>query len=137
MRADDLAAWESHVSRTLEIFDLATMAEKMPRQLSGGEAQRLNLARTYLALECRLLLLDEPFTGFDAARQARILQFLRDDAERNHKTVLSVTHDVAEAFQLDAEVIKIVDGRVVAQGHVSTVLAEERQRLLEQLSPGE
>jgi molybdate transport system ATP-binding protein len=48
--------------------------------------------------------------------------------------VLSVTHDVGEAFQLGAEVIKIADGRVVQQGPVSEVLTEERARLLEQLS---
>lgn len=135
MRAEDLHAWESGARDALEIFDLTELAEKIPRQLSGGEAQRLNLARAHLTPECRLLLLDEPFTGFDAAQQRRILSFLRGDAERSHKTILSVTHDVAEAFQLDAEVIKIADGRVAAQGPVSNVLAEERLKLLEQLGP--
>ena len=48
--------------------------------------------------------------------------------------MLSVTHDVGEAFQLGAEVIKIADGRVVQQGPVAEVLAEERARLLEQLN---
>jgi molybdate transport system ATP-binding protein len=48
--------------------------------------------------------------------------------------VLSVTHDVGEAFQLGAEVVKIADGRLVQQGPVATVLAEERSRLLEQLN---
>ena len=57
--------------------------------------------------------------------------------ERDGTPVLSVTHDVAEAFLLDAEVIKIAEGRVVQQGPVATVLAEERARLLEQLSPAE
>lgn len=129
----DFSEWERMVAEALETFDLTGLAEKMPRELSGGEAQRLNLGRAHLALGCRMLLLDEPFTGFDATQQARILSFLREDADRRLKTVLSVTHDVAEAFQLGAEVIKIADGKVVAQGPVEVVLAEERLRLLDQL----
>jgi len=50
--------------------------------------------------------------------------------------VLSVTHDVGEAFQLGAEVIKFSEGKVVQQGPVELVLAEERERLMEQLSRG-
>lgn len=133
MQTEDTGAWENSVARAIEVFDLENLAEKMPRQLSGGESQRLNLARAWLA-GGQLLLLDEPFTGFDAGQQGRILRFLLDDAERGHKTILSVTHDVAEAFQLNAEVIKIAEGKVVQQGPVEDVLAEERLRLLEQLS---
>ena len=48
--------------------------------------------------------------------------------------MLSVTHNLGEAFQMNAEVIKIADGRVVQQGPVAEVLAEERKRLLEQLN---
>jgi molybdate transport system ATP-binding protein len=51
------------------------------------------------------------------------------------RPVLSVTHDVGETFQLGTEVIKIADGRVVQQGPVAEVLALERERLLQQLSP--
>ena len=58
---------------------------------------------------------------------------LRERQKRELMPVLSVTHDVAEAFQLGAEVIKIADGKVVAQGPVEVVLAEERKRLLAQL----
>jgi molybdate transport system ATP-binding protein len=131
----DFSDWHERVRLALERFDLADLATKYPRDLSGGEAQRLNLARADTALGCRLLLLDEPFTGIDAGRQREILANLREQAVSQKRTVLSVTHDVAEAFELDAEVIKIAEGRVVQQGPVATVLAEERARLLEQLSP--
>ena len=66
-----------------------------------------------------------------------LLDRLREWLDRWKIPVLSVTHDVAEAFQLDGEVIKLAEGRVVAQGPVATVLAEERARLLAQLSPAE
>ncbi|MDP9050347.1 MAG: ATP-binding cassette domain-containing protein [Acidobacteriota bacterium] len=129
----DFSDWEDKVRFAMEQFGLAPLAAKYPSQLSGGEAQRLNLARADTALDCRLLMLDEPFTGIDATQQTTILSYLTGKAEKEKRTILSVTHDVAEAFQLGAEVIKIADGRVVAQGPVEVVLAEERKRLLEQL----
>ncbi len=67
------------------------------------------------------------------SRCGRIDALLQESPANRNISVLSVTHDVAEAFQLGAEVIKIADGKVVAQGPVEVVLAEERKRLLEQL----
>jgi molybdate transport system ATP-binding protein len=63
-----------------------------------------------------------------------LLAELRECLQRWKTPVLSVTHDVGEAFQLGAEVIKIANGRVVQQGPVGEVLAEERARLLGQLN---
>jgi molybdate transport system ATP-binding protein len=83
-----------------------------------------------------LLLLDEPFNGMDIALRDEIMRDMREWTEKNDVCVLSVTHDVAEAFQLGAEVIKIAEGKVVAQGPVEVVLAEERERLLKQLQAG-
>jgi molybdate transport system ATP-binding protein len=60
---------------------------------------------------------------------------LRGGLALRERPVLSVTHDVGETFQLGTEVIKIAEGRVVQQGPVAEVLAEERERLLEQLNP--
>jgi molybdate transport system ATP-binding protein len=119
----------------LSDFRIAHIADKRPAELSGGEAQRATLARAIAAQDCRLLLLDEPFTGLDLnLRDALIANLLAWQQE--HRTpILSVTHDIAEAFQLNAEVIKLSEGRIVAQGPVAQVLAEERFRLLAQLSP--
>jgi molybdate transport system ATP-binding protein len=81
-----------------------------------------------------LLLLDEPFAGLHLPLRDELLEDLRGWLAANKTPVLSVTHDVGEAFQLGAEVIKFSDGRVVEQGPVEAVLAEERMRLMEQLS---
>jgi len=84
----------------------------------------------------RLLMLDEPFSGIDTPlKDELIASLLERQADMRRGQILSVTHDVAEAFQLGAEVIKIADGKVVAQGPVEIVLAEERARLLQQLNP--
>jgi molybdate transport system ATP-binding protein len=126
----------------LELFRLGGFAERMPRDLSGGERQRVSVARavisavTYRGPGTALLLLDEPFSGLDAAVRDELLTELREWLVRWKTPVLSVTHDVGEAFQLGAEVIRIADGRTVQQGPVGEVLNEERRRLMEQLRTG-
>jgi molybdate transport system ATP-binding protein len=121
------------IREILGLFRIPHLADKLPRALSGGEAQRVSMARA-AASASRLLLLDEPFSGLDMALASEIMQDLQPWAAKRNLCVLSVTHDVAEAFQLGAEVIKLAEGRVVAQGPVEVVLAEERARLLAQLN---
>lgn len=129
-------------NQLLELFRLRELAERMPRDLSGGERQRVSVARAVLSAitfpgpGAALLLLDEPFSGLDVALRDEMLVALRERLLEWKIPVLSVTHDVGEAFQLNAEVIKIADGCVVRQGPVGDVLAEERRRLMEQLRGG-
>ena len=128
---------DSKIERLLSDFQIVRLVNKLPAALSGGEAQRVSLARAAAATGCRLLMLDEPFSGLDVRLRDELITNLRERQERLHMPVLSVTHDVAEAFQLGAEVIKIADGKVVEQGPVEVVLAEERKRLLGQLGCGD
>jgi len=124
----------SEVDAMLSLFRVSHLSDKMSSDLSGGEAQRVNLARAAAATtEGGLLLLDEPFTGLDVALRSELMLDLKEWAAKRNVCVLSVTHDVAEAFELNAEVIKLAEGNEVEQGPVEVVLAEERKRLLEQL----
>jgi molybdate transport system ATP-binding protein len=129
----EMAGCDQKTREILGLFRILHLADKLPRALSGGEAQRVSLARA-AASASRLLLLDEPFSGLDMTLQSDILRDLQKWAAERNLCVLSVTHDVAEAFQLGAEVIKLADGRVVDQGPVERVLAEERVLLLAQLN---
>jgi molybdate transport system ATP-binding protein len=128
------------VEEMLRLFRLEDLADRMPRDLSGGEKQRASVVRAVISAitfdgpGTALLLLDEPFSGLDNAMRDELLAELRECLGRWKMPVLSVTHDVGEAFQLGAEVVKIADGRVAQQGPVAKVLAEERERLLEQLN---
>jgi molybdate transport system ATP-binding protein len=127
------------VSEVLELFCLGAFAGRMPHDLSGGERQKVLVARAAASAVARgknLLLLDEPFNGLDLRVRDELLEELHQWLSKWKTPVLSVTHDVGEAFLLGAEVIKIADGRVVEQGPVATVLAEERARLMEQLAMG-
>ena len=126
-------ARSNKIEKLLSDFQIAHLLDKYPAALSGGEAQRVNLARAVAATGCRLLMLDEPFSGLDVKLRDELIANLRERQEQRRMPVLSVTHDVAEAFQLGAEVIKIAEGKVVEQGPVEVVLAEERKRLLAQL----
>jgi molybdate transport system ATP-binding protein len=129
------------IDEVLRLFRLDRVSERLPRDLSGGERQRASVARAVasaMTADCEqaaFLLLDEPFSGLDHAMRDDLLSELQQRLARSKTPVLSVTHDVGEAFQLGAEVIKIADGRVVEQGPAATVLEPERKRLLEQLNP--
>jgi molybdate transport system ATP-binding protein len=119
----------------LSDFRIAHIADKRPADLSGGEARRATLARAIAPRGCGLLLLDEPFTGLDINLRDDLIANLLAWQQQHSTPILSVTHDIAEAFQLNAEVIKLCEGRIVAQGPATTILAEERTRLLAQLTP--
>jgi molybdate transport system ATP-binding protein len=127
------------VSEVMAMFRIEGLAKRRPRELSGGERERVSGARALVSAttlqgpQKALVLLDEPFAGLDAAVRDRLLIDLKAWVLRWGIPVLSVTHDVGEAFQLEAEVIRISSGRVVAQGPVAVVLAEERSRLIAQL----
>lgn len=121
------------------LFRLQGLTGRTPRDLSGGERQRVSVARAVVSAVTfdgpgkAILLLDEPFSGLGVALRDDLLLELREWLARWKIPTLSVTHDLGEAFQLGAEVIKIADGRVVHQGAANDVLAGERHRLLGQL----
>ena len=79
------------------------------------------------------MLLDEPFNGIDRPLRDAILPELRESLLNRRIPVVSVTHDVEEAFRLQAEVVILRDGRIHDQGYVSRVLADERLNLLNAL----
>jgi molybdate transport system ATP-binding protein len=124
------------VGEVMERLQLNELAKKMAWELSGGERNRVTLGRAIASTMTGeyLLLLDEPFVGLDLRLRDELLGETRSWLEEKKTPVLSVTHDVGEAFQLGAEVIRISDGKVLRQGPAEEVLAEERDRLLGQLS---
>lgn len=118
---------------TVERYKVRTLLDKYPRQLSGGEKQRVSIARTLLATPS-VLLLDEPFSGVDDATKFDLIQELASWVEAVEMPVLYVTHAIEEVFLLGERVIVLEEGKIAKQGNPREVLAEEKQRLVAALT---
>jgi osmoprotectant transport system ATP-binding protein len=114
--------------RTAELLDLvalpAEMAARYPRELSGGQAQRVGFARA-LAAGPKLMLMDEPFGALDPVTRDALGQAFRDLHDRLGLTTLMVTHDVAEALLLADRIVVLIDGRIRADGAPGALMASE------------
>ena len=101
------------------------LADRRPAQLSGGQAQRVAVARA-LAARPRLLLLDEPMAALDAASAPALRQLLRRVLREDRRSAVLVTHDVLDALVLADRVLVLDGGRVVEEGPARRVLARPR-----------
>lgn len=108
-------------------FDLAAMASALPAALSGGQARRVALARA-LAVQPRLLLLDEPLTALDVATRTEVRRELRRHLASFAGIRLLVTHDPIDALALADRLIVLEHGRVVQSGNPLDVTARPRSR---------
>jgi ABC-type sulfate/molybdate transport systems ATPase subunit len=122
------------VSEMLSFVGAAELATRHPRHLSGGQAQRIALARA-LATGPRLLLLDEPFSALDGVASDALLSRLQDWLRERSVQAVLATHDVSDALATGAEVLLLREGRLAALGPATEVLAAERNRLLGRLQP--
>src|SRR5690606_36995176 len=105
------AAIKEKVHRLLELVQLDWLAERFPSQLSGGQRQRIALARA-LAVEPRVLLLDEPFGALDAKVRKELRRWLRRLHDDLHITSIFVTHDQEEALEVADSVVLMHQGRI-------------------------
>ena len=117
----------------LESFRIAHLAPRKPAEISGGERQRVALARA-LVIVPRVLLLDEPLAGLDAATKSKIIGDLRAWNDEHHIPVVYVTHHRDEVFALGERVIVLEDGRIAAQGTPHEVMTAPRQEMVAQLA---
>jgi molybdate transport system ATP-binding protein len=118
----------------VELFQLAALLHRLPASLSGGESQRVSLARAFAVPNAQWVLLDEPVNGLDREVRNGILRGLKTAFAARSLPVLSVTHDLEETLLLDAEVLVMHSGSVTRQGRAAEVLAAERASLLENLT---
>jgi molybdate transport system ATP-binding protein len=121
----DRAQEKASALRWLREVDAESLADRKPRQLSGGQAQRVAIARA-LAAEPDVLLLDEPLTGLDVAAAAAIRAVLRGVVTRTGCAVILITHDLLDVFTLADRVLVLESGRVAEIGPVPDVLTAPR-----------
>ena len=105
---------------------------RYPRQLSGGEQQRVGLARA-LAADPEILLMDEPFAAVDAINRERLQNELLEIQDKLHKTILFVTHDVEEAFRLANQIIVMNSGKLVQYGTSLELVTNPKNEFIEEL----
>jgi sulfate/thiosulfate transport system ATP-binding protein len=106
---------KQRVGELLDLVHLSQFADRLPSQLSGGQRQRMALARA-LAVEPKVLLLDEPFGALDAKVRKELRDWLRRLHDEVHVTTVFVTHDQEEALEVADELVVINYGRVEQVG---------------------
>jgi ABC-type sulfate/molybdate transport systems ATPase subunit len=111
------------VEKWLGHLGIESLAKRRSNQLSGGEAQRVSLARAFI-LNPELLLLDEPFAALDSPTRAKLLEDLSSLLAEDHRTTVFVTHNLKEAAQLGDRVAVIVKGMLRQVGPARQIKAK-------------
>ena len=118
--------WTMH---NLELVQMGHAKDKRPAEISGGMKQRVGIARA-LAMEPKVLLLDEPFGALDALTRAHLQDSVMAIHQKLKNTVLMITHDVDEAVLLSDRIVMMTNGPAATVGEVLTVdLPRPRRRL--------
>jgi sulfate transport system ATP-binding protein len=119
------AAIRERIGKLLKLVQLDWLADRYPRQLSGGQRQRIALARA-LAVEPKVLLLDEPFGALDAKVRKELRRWLRRLHDEVHVTSVFVTHDQDEAMEVADRVVVMNQGRIEQDGSPDEVYDHPR-----------
>ena len=137
-----LLSWSSsqvhqRVEELMPMLDLpvSEFAHKYPHQLSGGQAQRVGVARA-LAADPDILLMDEPFGALDPITRDKLQDMLRKLQSRLHKTIVFVTHDMDEALRLADMLVVMREGRIVQQGSPLALLQKPADPFVDSLLGG-
>jgi nitrate/nitrite transport system ATP-binding protein len=120
---------KTRTEAALELVGMSHALNKRPHEISGGMKQRVGIARA-LAMEPKVLLMDEPFGALDALTRARLQDELLKIVARTRSTVVMVTHDVDEAVLLSDRVVMMTNGPAATIGQIMDVpLARPRERV--------
>jgi len=114
---------ELRVSELLELVQLKGLERRYPSQLSGGQCQRVAVARA-LAPQPRVLLLDEPFGALDAKVREELRKWIQHLHHQNHVTTLFVTHDQHEALEIADKILVVNKGRIEQEGTPEEIFDE-------------
>ena len=128
-KIESKAQLKARTDAALDMVGLAHAAQKRPGEISGGMKQRVGIARA-LAMEPKVLLMDEPFGALDALTRAKLQDELLEIVARTQSTVVMVTHDVDEAVLLSDKIVMMTNGPAATIGEVLSVdLPRPRQRV--------
>ena len=127
--SENKAQLKARTDAALALVGLTAAAQKRPGEISGGMKQRVGIARA-LAMEPKVLLMDEPFGALDALTRAKLQDELLEIVARTQSTVVMVTHDVDEAVLLSDKIVMMTNGPAATIGEVLSVdLPRPRNRV--------
>jgi tungstate transport system ATP-binding protein len=122
-RSTPRAEVQERVGRWIKQLGIESLAKRRAGQLSGGEAQRVSLARAFI-LEPELLLLDEPFSSLDPPTRSKLLEDLSALLLENHRTAIFVTHNLNEAAKLSHRIAVMIGGMLRQVGTVKHIKSD-------------
>lgn len=123
---------EQRVNRLLIQFGLENYKDRLPRQLSGGQQQKVAIAQA-LAVEPEVLLLDEPFSHLDAIQKRKLIFELKELLKEMGTTVIFVTHDLDDALRLTDSLLILQKGKVVQKGNSKDLSEHPKSRYVARL----
>jgi nitrate/nitrite transport system ATP-binding protein len=119
---------EAHAQKFIDLVHLTGSEKKRPAELSGGMKQRVGIARA-LAIEPKILLMDEPFSALDALTRGSLQDEVRSICKTTGQTVFMITHDVDEAIYLADKIVLMTNGPGAKIAEiVENTLPDDRQR---------
>ena len=128
-KTESAAQLKARTAAALELVGMAHATAKRPHEISGGMKQRVGIARA-LAMEPKVLLMDEPFGALDALTRAHLQDELLKIVARTQSTVVMVTHDVDEAVLLSDRIVMMTNGPAATIGEILAVdLPRPRDRV--------
>jgi tungstate transport system ATP-binding protein len=114
------------VAYWLEVFKISHLAKKHAYHLSGGEAQRVNLARAMI-LEPEVLFLDEPFSALDFPTKVQLLKDMKNVVKNTRTTTVFISHDLVEIKYFTQRLIILMDGEIKQSGPTAEVLSSPNE----------
>ena len=117
----------ARIDELLNMVDLEPekYRKRKPSELSGGEAQRVGIARA-LAADPKIILMDEPFSALDPITRASLQEDVKKLQKQIHKTIVFVTHDIEEAFLLGDKICIIQDGELIQSGTKHEIISNPK-----------
>ncbi len=126
LRKENKKVIQDKVDYWLDKFHIQHLAKKNARALSGGEAQRVNLARA-LILEPEVLFLDEPFSALDFPTKAQLIEDFKEILHDTGTTTFFVSHELLEIKHLTKSLVVIMDGKIIQHGETKEVIDQPNE----------
>jgi ABC-type Fe3+/spermidine/putrescine transport system ATPase subunit len=116
---------KKRVAILLQLLGLTDFKDKLPKQLSGGQQQKVAIGKA-LSIEPQVLLLDEPFSSLDQIQRRELIDELKNMFGKLGVTVVFVTHDLDDALQMTNDLVILQKGRIIQQGHPEEIFTKPK-----------